>query len=70
MKKSQKLSEPEATYSTSIRKFDSFEQMNEADAKEMADISAVDHLRNTVHLIRKIFSEELKRPMNKRIKFK
>lgn len=38
MKKARKLSEPEAGYSKTIRKFGSFEEMNEADAREMAGI--------------------------------
>ncbi len=50
--------------------FTSFESMNEADAKKMAALSPKEHLQNTVFLIRKLFAKELKRPMDKKIKFR
>lgn len=53
-----------------IKFFTSFNEMNEADAKEMALLTPQEHLQNAVFLIKKIFAEELKKPMNKRIKFK
>ena len=53
-----------------VRKFNSFEEMNEADAKEMAAITPITHLRNATILTKKVFSEELKKPMDMTIKFK
>jgi pyruvate dehydrogenase complex dehydrogenase (E1) component len=53
-----------------IRFFSSFEEMDEADAKEMATLSPKEHLQNTTSLIKRIFTEELKNPPEKRIKFK
>ena len=44
--------------------------MNEADAKEMAALSPEEHLQNANFLIEKIFAEELKKPMDKKVKFK
>ena len=52
-----------------IKFFTSFEAMNEADAKEMATLSPKEHLQNAVFLTRQIFAEELKKPMDKKIKF-
>lgn len=53
-----------------IKFFTSFEAMNEADAKEMAALSPSEHLQRAVWLTKKIFAEELKKPMDKKIKFK
>ena len=66
------VNEPETIYQkkNQVRHFNSFEEMNEADAQEMAAIDPVDHLRNTTLLTKKVFSEELKKPMDMTIKFK
>ena len=53
-----------------VRKFNSFEEMNEADAKEMAAMPSIIHLRNATMLTKKVFSEDLKKPMDMTIKFK
>ena len=53
-----------------IKFFTSFEAMNEADAKEVAALSPKEHLVNATFLIKKIFEKELKKPMDKKIKFK
>ncbi len=53
-----------------LRAFSSFDEMNEEDAREMAGISAIEHLRNATIRIRKIFAEELKKEMTKTIKFR
>ena len=53
-----------------IKFFTSFNEMNEADAKEVAALSPKEHLMNATFLIKKIFEKELKRPMDKKIKFK
>lgn len=44
--------------------------MNEADAQKMAAIAPVTHLRNANLIAKQIFSEALKKPMDKTIKFK
>lgn len=65
------ISEPETIYSKkSLRTFSSLEDMNEADAKEMANISAIEHLRNACKLTKRIFFEELNKKMSKSIKFR
>ena len=65
------VSEPEAVYKKSgLKKFDSFEEMNDADAQSAASIRPLDHLKNTTELIKKIYSDELKDPFDKKIKFK
>ena len=53
-----------------IKHFNSIEEMNEADAKAMADISPLNHLQNATSMIKKIYAEQLKEPMDKTIKFK
>ena len=66
------LNEPGIAFQTKqhIKFFTSFVEMNEADAKEMAALPPKEHLQNAVFLTRKIFAEELKKPMDKKIKFK
>lgn len=47
------LSEPEAFYGKrTLRKFDSFEEMNEATASAMAELSGEVHLQNATELIK------------------
>lgn len=53
-----------------IKFFSSFEEMNEADAQEMASISPITHLLNATIIAKKVFSEELKKPMDMTIKFR
>lgn len=53
-----------------LKSFGSFEEMNEADAKVMAQLSGEEHVRNATELIIKIYAEELKRPMDKKLKFR
>ncbi len=53
-----------------IKSFNSFEEMNEADAKEMAAISPLTHLQNATLLAKKTFSADLEKPMDMKIKFK
>jgi hypothetical protein len=70
-KKQNIFSEHETAYKKGyLKKFDSFEEMNEADAKEMAALSPQEHLQNVYLLTTKIFAEELKKTMDKKIKFK
>lgn len=65
------LSEPETSHQkTSLHPFSSFEEMNEADAKAMADISPLNHLQNAISIIKKVYAEQLAKPMIKILKFK
>jgi hypothetical protein len=60
------VSEPAMVYGKrSITTFTSFEEMNEAEAKAIANISPIVHLQNATMLIRKVYAEQLKQPMNK-----
>ncbi len=52
-----------------ITLFRSLEEMNQADAKEMARLAPAVHLINTTYLIKKIFADKVKQPMNKSIKW-
>lgn len=53
-----------------VKPFNSFEEMNEWDAIENAAILPIIHLQNAVSVSKRIFSEELKKPMDKAVKFK
>jgi len=66
------LNEPEVGYQNKqhVKQFNSFAEMNEADAQEMAAIPPIIHLQNTALITKKVFSEELKNPMDMSIKFK
>ena len=65
------VTEPETVYQkTSLRAFGTHDEMNEADAKEMAALSPAEHLQNAADLTRKLFAEELKKPMNKKLRFR
>jgi hypothetical protein len=50
--------------------YSSLREMNEADAKAMANISPIDHLQNAALLIKKVYAEALKKPMSKKLKIK
>lgn len=64
------VNEPQAmAYQKPIQQFTSFEDMNEAEAKVMANISGVNHLQNATSLIKKVYADELKKPMDKKINF-
>lgn len=66
-----KLNKQEAiNKKTQVRTFNSFEEANEADAKEVAAISPEIHLQNSTLLTERVFAEELKKPMDKTLKFK
>ena len=53
-----------------MKPFSSFEEANEADAQAMAQLSPEEHLKNATERIQKIFEDELKKPMDKKIKFR
>lgn len=44
--------------------FSSFEEMNEADAKEMASFTPLQHLQNATGLIKIFYANELKKKFN------
>ena len=70
MKNKDELNEPEARYQKNpIQLFSSFEESNEADAKQMAAISPTEHLKNVTALIKQVYKEELKEPMDKKLNF-
>ena len=50
--------------------FTSFEEANEADAKEMARLTPEEHLQNVTVLTEQVFADELKKPMYKKLFFK
>lgn len=64
------VSEPTTLYKKTISTSSSFEEMNEAEAKAMANISAINHLQNATSLIKKVYAAELKKSMNKKLNFK
>lgn len=65
------ISEPETIYQkTSMRAFGTHEEMNEVNAKEMATLSPAEHLQNATDLTKKLFAEELRKPMDKKIRFR
>ena len=65
------LNEPGSSYSKPrLRFFNSFQEMNEADAKEMASMSGVEHLMHVNFFLRQLFSGELEQKMDLKIHFK
>lgn len=65
------VSETQPLYSkNTLRIFSSFEEMNEADAEEMAAIPPLEHLKNATMRTKRLFAEELKKEMSKTIKFR
>lgn len=50
--------------------FNSFEEANEADAKARALLTPLQHLQNVTERIKMMYAEELKKPMDKTLKFK
>lgn len=64
------LSEPETTYKKKITAFNSFEEENEANAKAMAAIPPEQHIMNVTKRIKEMYADELKKPMDKNLKFR
>jgi len=65
------LSEPEGIVSkSSLKKFGTFEDATESDAKMKASITPEQHLSNVTKRIIEIYANELKKPMNKNIHFR
>lgn len=69
LKKRLKPDSQAAYQNHNLKAFSSHEYANEAVAKEMAALSPTEHLQNVNALIRKLFADELSRPMNKKIRF-
>ena len=65
------VSEPAVGYGKRILQiFSSFETANEADAKERANLLPEQHLMNVTQMIKKMYADELKTPMDKTIQFR
>ena len=65
------VSEPEVSYKKmGLNKFNTFEEMNEATAKAMAQLSGEEHLQNATELIETIYADKLRVPMDKKINFR
>ncbi len=65
------VSEPEVAYKKSnLKAFSSFEEADEENARAMAYLSPEEHLKNVRERIQKIYEDELKKPMDKKIKFR
>jgi len=63
--------EPDAQYvKTQLRFFNSFEEMNKADAMEMAATEGIEHLKNATALIKRIYKSELKRKRAYKIEYR
>ena len=70
-KDNNKLNEPQAVYEkTGLRFFPSFDEANEAHAKDMAAISGEVHLQNLTMRLEGYYANELKQPMDKKLKFR
>lgn len=55
-----KAEEPQTTFKT-VRIFNSFEEQEEEEIRWLASLSPEEHLRNTTALIKRIFSDQLKK---------
>ena len=65
------LNEPQAVYNKTVfGSFHSFEEANEANAKDMAAISGEVHLLNLTIRLEGYYANELKQPMDKKLKFR
>lgn len=65
------VSEPETIYKKkSLKIFSTHEEAEEFNAKSMAQLSPEEHLKNVTERIQKIYEDELKKPMDKKIKFR
>lgn len=63
------VSEPEVAYKK-LTTFNSYEEANEADAKEKANMAPEEHLMNVTKRIKEMYADELKKPMDKNLKFR
>ncbi len=67
----QNLNEPSTTYRKKVQVSvsHSFEEMNEFTAKVMSELSPEEHLRNVTTLLKKMYAEQLAKPMKRRLTF-
>ena len=66
--KQMQVSEPESLYvNKRLRAFGSFEEMNEADAAEMATMSGLEHLMHVTAMLKRIYAKELKVKMDMKL---
>ena len=70
MKNEDESNEPEATYKKKIIFFTSLEEANESDARARAETSSAQHLANATQMIKAMYAEELKKPMDKTLHFR
>lgn len=72
--KSSQANEPESAYSNKSGKivfFNSFEEMNEYDIKQMALAKPVENLQQVTEMLKRFFADELKQPLtNLKIQYK
>lgn len=63
--KAGKTEEPQVSYKSasakSVYAFSSFEELEEHEARYMASLSPLEHLRNATALIKRVFAEDLKK---------
>lgn len=64
------VSEPDVLFKKKLTTFDSFNDASEADAKAKANLSPEQHILNVTRRIKEIYAEELKKPMDKNLKFR
>lgn len=65
------LSEPEVRYKNrTLKTFDSFEDAAEADAKVKANLPPEQHIANVTKRMNEMYADELKKPMDKTLKFR
>ncbi|MFM2339071.1 MAG: hypothetical protein RL115_2264, partial [Bacteroidota bacterium] len=65
------LSEPVTLYQKrSLKTFSTFEEADEENARINAQLSPEEHIKNVTERIQKIHADELKNPMNKKLKFR
>ena len=59
-KSSSEVNEPVGTYGNKkLSFFNSFEEMEEAEARQMAALSPIEHLQNATELIKRVYAIEL-----------
>lgn len=64
------VSEPAEPYQRTLKQFNSFEELNEADAQIKANIAPQQHIANVTQRINEMYKDELKTPMDKNLKFR
>ncbi|MBX2920754.1 MAG: hypothetical protein KF746_01080 [Chitinophagaceae bacterium] len=65
------ISDPEVIYQKrTLKTFNTFEGAAEADAKAKANLPPEQHIANVTQRIKEIYADELKKPMDKNLKFR